>query len=32
VARAALFLLGGGARSITGETVAVDGGWSVTGV
>jgi enoyl-[acyl-carrier-protein] reductase (NADH) len=31
VARAALFLLGDGARSITGETVAVDGGWSVTG-
>jgi len=32
VARAALFLLGDGARSITGETIAVDGGWSVTGV
>ena len=32
VARAAVFLLGDGARSITGETVAVDGGWSVTGV
>jgi NAD(P)-dependent dehydrogenase (short-subunit alcohol dehydrogenase family) len=31
VARAALFLLGGGARAITGETVAVDGGWSVSG-
>jgi NAD(P)-dependent dehydrogenase (short-subunit alcohol dehydrogenase family) len=31
VARAALFLLGDDARSITGETIAVDGGWSVTG-
>jgi NAD(P)-dependent dehydrogenase (short-subunit alcohol dehydrogenase family) len=32
VARAALFLLSEGARSITGEAIAVDGGWSVTGV
>ena len=32
VARAAVFLLGDGARSITGETITVDGGWSVTGV
>jgi NAD(P)-dependent dehydrogenase (short-subunit alcohol dehydrogenase family) len=30
VARAALFLLGSDARSITGEAIAVDGGWSVT--
>lgn len=31
VAHAALFLLGSGARAITGEVLAVDGGWSVTG-
>jgi NAD(P)-dependent dehydrogenase (short-subunit alcohol dehydrogenase family) len=32
VARVALFLLGEEARSITGEVLSVDGGWSVTGV
>jgi len=32
VGRAALFLLSEDARSITGEAIAVDGGWSVTGV
>jgi len=32
VARAALFLLSEDARAITGEALAVDGGWSVTGV
>jgi NAD(P)-dependent dehydrogenase (short-subunit alcohol dehydrogenase family) len=32
VARAALFLLGEEARSITGEVLAVDAGWRVTGV
>ena len=32
VARAALFLLSEEARSITGEVLAVDAGWSVTGV
>jgi NAD(P)-dependent dehydrogenase (short-subunit alcohol dehydrogenase family) len=32
VARAALFLLGDDARSLTGQTLNVDGGWSVTGV
>jgi NAD(P)-dependent dehydrogenase (short-subunit alcohol dehydrogenase family) len=31
VANAALFLLGSGARAITGEVLAVDGGWSVSG-
>jgi NAD(P)-dependent dehydrogenase (short-subunit alcohol dehydrogenase family) len=31
-ARAALFLLGDGARSITGEVLRVDAGWSVAGV
>jgi NAD(P)-dependent dehydrogenase (short-subunit alcohol dehydrogenase family) len=31
VARAALFLLSPDARSITGQTLIVDGGWSVTG-
>ena len=30
VARAALFLLGDGARSITGEVLAVDAGWGVS--
>lgn len=32
VARAAIFLLGDEARSITGEAIAVDGGWTVSGV
>jgi NAD(P)-dependent dehydrogenase (short-subunit alcohol dehydrogenase family) len=32
VARAALFLLGPDARSITGDVLTVDAGWSVTGV
>lgn len=32
VARAALFLLSGDARSITGEVLRIDAGWSVTGV
>ena len=32
VARAALFLLGGEARPITGEVLTIDGGWNVTGV
>lgn len=31
VAHAALFLLGTGARAITGEVLVVDGGWSVSG-
>lgn len=31
VAHGALFLLGPGARAITGEVLTVDGGWSVTG-
>ena len=31
VARAALFLLGDESRAITGQTLAVDGGWSVSG-
>jgi NAD(P)-dependent dehydrogenase (short-subunit alcohol dehydrogenase family) len=30
VADAALFLLGSGARAVTGEALAVDGGWSVS--
>jgi NAD(P)-dependent dehydrogenase (short-subunit alcohol dehydrogenase family) len=30
VARAALFLLDGGAHAITGETLTVDGGWRLT--
>lgn len=32
VGRAALFLLGGEARPITGEVLTMDAGWSVTGV
>jgi NAD(P)-dependent dehydrogenase (short-subunit alcohol dehydrogenase family) len=32
VARAALFLLGPDSRSITGDVLTVDAGWSVTGV
>jgi len=32
VARMALFLLSDEARSITGQVVMVDAGWSVTGV
>ena len=32
VARAALFLLTDGSRFITGETLAVDGGWKVTSI
>jgi NAD(P)-dependent dehydrogenase (short-subunit alcohol dehydrogenase family) len=32
VARAAMFLLGDAGRAITGEALAVDGGWSVTDV
>jgi NAD(P)-dependent dehydrogenase (short-subunit alcohol dehydrogenase family) len=32
VARTALFLLGDGARSITGEVLTVDAGWKLTGV
>jgi NAD(P)-dependent dehydrogenase (short-subunit alcohol dehydrogenase family) len=32
VARAALFLLSGGSRAITGQALAVDGGWRLTGV
>jgi NAD(P)-dependent dehydrogenase (short-subunit alcohol dehydrogenase family) len=32
VARAAVFLLGDGARSVTGASLSVDAGWSVTGV
>jgi NAD(P)-dependent dehydrogenase (short-subunit alcohol dehydrogenase family) len=31
-ARAAIFLLGSDSRTITGEVISVDGGWSVTGV
>ena len=31
VARAALFLLSEESRSITGEVIYLDGGWSVTG-
>ncbi len=30
IAEAALFLLGGGARNITGEVLTVDGGWRVS--
>ena len=32
VARAALFLLSGASRAITGQVLTVDGGWHVTGV
>jgi NAD(P)-dependent dehydrogenase (short-subunit alcohol dehydrogenase family) len=32
IARAALFLLGEGSRAITGQVLAVDAGWSLTGV
>ncbi|HTS28169.1 MAG TPA: SDR family oxidoreductase, partial [Bryobacteraceae bacterium] len=32
VARAAIFLLGEDARTITGEVLAVDAGWKVSGV
>jgi len=32
VARAALFLLGPDSRSVTGDVLTVDGGWSVAGV
>ena len=32
IGRAALFLLGGSAKSITGQILTVDAGWSVTGV
>lgn len=32
VARTALFLLGEGSRSITGEVLTVDGGWRLSGV
>jgi NAD(P)-dependent dehydrogenase (short-subunit alcohol dehydrogenase family) len=32
VVNAAVFLLGDGARSITGEVLTIDAGWSVTGV
>jgi NAD(P)-dependent dehydrogenase (short-subunit alcohol dehydrogenase family) len=31
VARAAIFLLGPGARAVTGDTLVVDGGWGVSG-
>lgn len=31
IARAALFLLSGSSRAITGQTLAVDAGWSLTG-
>jgi NAD(P)-dependent dehydrogenase (short-subunit alcohol dehydrogenase family) len=31
VARAALFLLGDDARAVTGDTLVVDGGWTVSG-
>jgi enoyl-[acyl-carrier-protein] reductase (NADH) len=31
VARAALFLLGEGARNITGDVLTVDAGWRVSG-
>jgi NAD(P)-dependent dehydrogenase (short-subunit alcohol dehydrogenase family) len=32
IARAAVFLMGDGSRAITGQVLAVDAGWSLTGV